>query len=88
LFLKLENSAEAVPFSDGAHELARLLGLVAEYWSGNSVLDRSPAPCHPSGYVTYKDWWTCRRVRLQMLDAAASQRRGVSSEPAPTLQKA
>jgi hypothetical protein len=55
LFIELE----AVPmrrrgtqgFKDGERRLAGLLDLVSEYWTVNSVLDRSARPCHPPTHI-------------------------------------
>ena len=74
LFRKLEPMRGAQrrgkAFKGGEHQLARLLGLVPEYWTCNSVLNRK-GPCHPEGcgYVANDDWARCREVRLKLLDA-------------------
>jgi len=70
---------EAVPqgqraskaFKDGQHELMRKLGLVSEFWTMNSVLDRSKRPPWPDHLVAYKDWYRCRGIREQLLEAVA-----------------
>lgn len=56
-------------FKDGERELARLLHLVAEWWTGNGVLDRSPEPCHPQGNVARADWIRCRAIRRALLQS-------------------
>jgi hypothetical protein len=67
-------------FNDKAHELARLLGLTDEFWTGCSVLDRSSGPVHTSlDYIEHRDWHTCRRVRLELLAALGEQDKGSSS---------
>jgi hypothetical protein len=71
LFAELETAParhrQRREFRDREHQLARLLGLTSEFWTGNSVLDRSKAPCHPEGYITNDDWRTCRSVRKALL---------------------
>jgi hypothetical protein len=54
-------------YREREHELARLMGLVSEFWTGNSVLDRSAGPCHPPEYIAHEDWHRCRAVREQLL---------------------
>lgn len=67
-------------FKDKGHELARLLGLVDEYWTINSVLDRSTEPHHPAWCVAYRDWHHCRTVRRELLQAVKpSNWKGFSS---------
>ena len=61
-------------FRDRERELMRALGLTAEFWTANSVLDRSPGPCHPEEYVAHGDWHTCRKVRERLLEAAKPSR--------------
>ena len=56
-------------FRDKTHELARLLGLVDEWWGGNCVTDRSRAPCHPRWCVAHHDWFRVRGVREALLEA-------------------
>ena len=74
LFVELErNPRRGRPFTDGSHDLARMLGLVSEFWSGNCVNDRSAAPCHPPEYVAYHDWFRCRQVRNELLAAIKGQ---------------
>jgi hypothetical protein len=76
LFVKLEGmkSRNSQAFKDGEHELARRLDLVAEFWTGNSALDRSSSPCHPPEYVAFQDWFRCRRVRHALLAATSPSR--------------
>ena len=68
LFVKLEKRRPPL-FSDEAHELARVLDLVPEFWTGNSVLDRSAAPCRPPQYIATQHWFRCRAVRAALIDA-------------------
>jgi hypothetical protein len=71
LFVELERLPRRdARFKEGERELARKLGLVSEYWTMNSVLDRSARPCHPPGYVAHADWHTCRAVRKALLASA------------------
>jgi hypothetical protein len=76
LFVELERvpnrRRSAQTFKDGERELARLLGLSAEWWTGNSVLDRSNGPCHPPGYIAHSDWYRVRRIREALLQAATT----------------
>jgi hypothetical protein len=70
LFAELEREAMPDPaFSDGARELAVKLDLVTAFWVGCTPLDRSDAPCHPPGYLSYELWFRCREVREQLLAA-------------------
>jgi hypothetical protein len=77
--LKLFAELEAVPsrrrngaaFKDRAHQLARQLGLTAEWWTGNSVTDTSARSIHPEEYVAYANWHRCRAVRKELLRATA-----------------
>jgi hypothetical protein len=74
LFLALEQTPKnSEKFRDGSRELARMLGLIDEWWSGNHVNDRSREPCHPPGYISREDWFRCRQVRQELL-AASRQR--------------
>lgn len=72
LFRRLEHMRprRGEAFKQGERELARRLGLVSEWWTGNSVLDRGP-PCHPEGYIANSDHARCREVRLALLEALA-----------------
>jgi hypothetical protein len=73
LFLELEHMPQSKQkFRDKSHELARLLGLVSEWWTCQHVNDRSERPCHPPGYIAHKDWHKCRQVRRALLAAVAS----------------
>lgn len=79
LFCKLDGMpAQRRAFSGGGRELARRLGLVNEWWTGNSVLDRSDAPHHSPEYAAFKDWHTCRTAREALL-AAVRSRGGMSA---------
>ena len=57
-------------YNDRERELARLLGLTAEWWNGNSVCDDSDAPCWPPHLTAYQNWFRVRAVREQLLAAA------------------
>jgi hypothetical protein len=59
-------------FSDEAHQLARMLGLTTEYWTGNTPLDRSRAPSYPETCAAHADWHKCRIVRRRLIAAAAA----------------
>jgi hypothetical protein len=76
LFVKLEavpmHQRETDEFKAGARRLARLLGLIDEFWSANSVLDRSASPCHPPPQIAWHHWHGCRAVREVLLEAAAA----------------
>jgi hypothetical protein len=76
LFAELEHAPDqrGRDFEDKAHELARLLDLVPEWWSGCSVLDRSDGPVHASPqYLEHRDWRTTRAVRQQLQAALEAQ---------------
>ena len=54
LFIELEclpQDSEA--FKEGSRRLARMLGLISEWWTCNHVHDRSRKPCHPVGYIAH-----------------------------------
>jgi hypothetical protein len=57
LFATLERRSDrrSEAYKAKERELARLLGLVDEWWSGNSVCDRIDGPCHPPQYVAHRD---------------------------------
>jgi hypothetical protein len=64
LFAELEHATQ--PDEDKAHQLARLLNLVPEWWSGCSVLDRSDGPVHGSPeYVEHRDWQRTAEVHVR-----------------------
>jgi len=75
LFAELEHTPRRrrgnQAFEDKAHELARMLNLVPEWWTGNSVLDDSSEPVHPEDYVSREDWFRVRAVREALLLAIA-----------------
>ena len=78
LFAEIERMPQrGQQFKDRSRELARLLGLTSEWWTGNSVNDRSAEPCHPEGHVAREDWFRCRDVRDALLVAVAK----VSDKP-------
>jgi len=86
LFLELERDPKrAKPFSDDTRRLARMLGLIEEWWRGQSPCDRSAKPYMPSHLCAFGDWYKCRRVRQELLKLAreAGQLEGASS-PAST----
>jgi hypothetical protein len=84
--LALFQELEAVPLRrrsgedlrDQERELAEKLDLADEFWTTNSVLDRSAAPCWPPWLVAYGDWHRCRAIRLQLLAAAREAGRQMS----------
>jgi hypothetical protein len=45
----------------------------SEWWTVNSVLDRSEGPCHPPAYIGREDFFRYRTVRAALL--AALERR-------------
>jgi hypothetical protein len=76
LFVKLEaaplHQRDTNEFKVGERRLARLLGLTDEFWTMNSVLDRSARPCHPPPHVAWNHWHRCRAAREVLLEAAAA----------------
>jgi hypothetical protein len=72
LFVELENTPRhrrgSKAFKDQEHQLARLLNLIPEWWTMNSVLDRSERPPWPPHLVAYQDWRRCRVVREALLE--------------------
>jgi hypothetical protein len=70
LFSEIERLPGDHAFKDNSHQLARMLGLTDQWWTGNQVNDRSRAPCHGPWCQAHTDWHTCREVRLQLLAAA------------------
>src|SRR5262245_49915957 len=90
LFLALEHvPQDSERFMDGSHQLARLLGLVREFWGGNFVNDKSAGPCWPPSLVAHHDWHKVRQVRLALLAAAglegASTRRKTATRRSASL---
>jgi hypothetical protein len=77
LFAALENTPRnrrsSQAFKENERELARLLSLTSEWWSGNNVLDDADAPCWPDHLQAHKDWYRLRAIRKQLL-AAISER--------------
>ena len=73
VFLALESDRQrAKPYSDDTRRLAQLLGLLDEWWRGQSPCDRSERPYHPSHLVAHGDWHRCRAVREVLLEMAAA----------------
>jgi hypothetical protein len=75
--IALFRAAEGQPrkrwaYTDEARQLARMLGPIDEWWTGNTPLDKSRGPCHPPWCVAYTDWHRCRAVRRRMIAAAAA----------------
>jgi hypothetical protein len=66
----LHEPQDGVDFEKGSHALARRLNLTTEWWSINSVLDRTAGPCHPPGYYAHDAFYRCRHVRIALLEAA------------------
>jgi hypothetical protein len=54
-----------------SEELASLLDLDGEWWTGNHVNDRSRPPPYQPWRCAYHDWHTCRAWRKELLEAAA-----------------
>jgi hypothetical protein len=76
LFVRLESLwPRDLAFKQSSRELARMLGLVSEWWTGNHVNDRSDGPCHPPEYIAHSDWHTCREVREALLAAVEEWKR-------------
>ena len=76
LFERLDRVADrdGDAFKASERELAGRLGLASEWWTVNSVLDKSRAPCRPPEYQATRDWHVCREVRRQLLAAVAAGR--------------
>jgi hypothetical protein len=74
LFIELDatpaRSRNSEDFKTKERQLARQLDLIDEWWTTNTVLDRSRAPCWPPGHHACKDWARCREARKQLLAAA------------------
>src|SRR5262245_23371395 len=91
LFLALERTPQSSErFMDGSHRLARLRGLVREFWGGNFVNDKSAGPCWPPSLVAHHDWYKVRKDRLALLAAAgledAPARRKPLAKHPPLMQ--
>jgi hypothetical protein len=70
IFAELEHGARrGQAFKAKERELMEMLNLDPPWLSGNSVLDRSAAPCWPRGYVAHETWHECRRLREALLAA-------------------
>jgi hypothetical protein len=79
LFIEIENTPQhergARVYNDKERALARLLGLVPEWWGGNSVCDDADKPPWPPHLAAYQDWHKVRAVRkalLEMIRTAAA----------------
>jgi hypothetical protein len=71
LFVELEHGPKrSEKFRVRERELMYQLNLIHEWWTGDSVLDRSGACAYSPQYISYYHWHTCRRVRLQLLAAS------------------
>ena len=77
LFAALEDvppeRQNTLAYKENAHPLMRLLGLVSEFWTMNSVLDRAKKPPWPEHLVAHHDWHRCRAVRKALLAAVERQ---------------
>ena len=70
-FVRLDHMRRGcADFKRGERALMRRLGLVDQFWSMNSVLDKSRSPCHPPEYQATQDWIRCRAIRHELLAAA------------------
>ena len=73
LFLELEHGPKrGEKFKARERELMYKLNLVHEWWTGDSVLDRSATCAYEPHYIAFHHWHTCRRVRLELLASTAS----------------
>jgi hypothetical protein len=71
LFVELEHGPKrGERFRVRERELMYQLNLVHEWWTGDSVLDRSPACAYEPQYISFHHWHTCRQVRLRLLAAS------------------
>jgi len=61
-------------FKQGDRDLARRLGLTSQWWTVNSVLDRSAAPCHPRAWSPTMTGTRVAGCGLALLDAVARER--------------
>ena len=73
-------------FKAKERELARQLDLASEYWTINSVLDRSAALCHSPSCAAYQDWFRCRQVRDELLATVRGRRTNDKAANAAALQ--
>jgi hypothetical protein len=73
LFAELEvtppRRRNAQSWKDRERKLMSALGLVDEFWTMNSVLNRN-GPCHPPYYIANQHHARCREVRAALLAAA------------------
>ena len=73
LFIALEHSPKrGERFRIRERELMYQLNLIHEWWTGDSVLDRSATCAYEPHYIAFHHWHTCRRVRLELLASTAS----------------
>jgi hypothetical protein len=73
LFVELENGPKrGERFRIREKALMYELNLVHEWWTGDSVLDRSAACAYEPHYLAFQHFFTCRRVRLELLAASGS----------------
>jgi hypothetical protein len=77
LFVELERMPRQSPqFEEKSRALAERLGLMNEWFMRQNVSDRSAMPPQP-WLCAHQAWHTCRRIRLQVLEAAREAGRRV-----------
>jgi hypothetical protein len=73
LFLALERVKPSRRYQDPrSKQLAKLLGLISEFWTVNHVNDVSPPPGRAAAR---EPWIRCREVRTQLLEAVHGDHR-------------
>jgi hypothetical protein len=75
LFIELEHAPKrgrGDAFKAKEKKLMYALGLVAEFWTMTSVLDRSVGPSYPPQFAAHRNWHTCRAIREALLAASGS----------------
>jgi hypothetical protein len=83
LFAELERTPRGhLPYTEGSHRLAHMLGLTNEWWKSCHVSDRSSRSGYPPGHLTDIAFWKVREVRKALL-AVCAQRVGE-----PTIEAA
>jgi hypothetical protein len=84
LFVEIERLRGNQAFTDRSHDLARMLGLTEQWWTGNHVNDRSAGPIRTEEYSANEHWRQCRRVREELL-AAVKQDKAARPEVGDVL---
>jgi hypothetical protein len=85
LFAELERTPRGhLPYTEGSHRLAHMLGLTDEWWKSCHVNDRSSRSGYPPGHLTDIAFWKVREVREVLLAVCAQRASEPKAEAAQT----